>query len=242
MEAPRCYGTELAHLHHERFGDPARAAANELLTRLGRSGFVSGTVVDLGAGSGILSRIVSEAGFKVFGIDQSAEMLAIAREHAPAATLVQASIWEAELPPCVAATAVGEVLNYRSGDARPLASLFSRIYQALDRHGSFLFDLAGPGRSGPSGMRRATWTFGDTSLAMVEQEDVGQPCLTRRIAITVHDGDLVHRADEVHDLILHDPFAVADALGRAGFSVERLQAYGELELLPGWHAFAATKP
>jgi methylase of polypeptide subunit release factors len=46
-------------------------------------GFRDGTVVDLGCGSGILASIVSQAGYRVIGMDISDAMVAIARERAP---------------------------------------------------------------------------------------------------------------------------------------------------------------
>ena len=63
------YGEDQAAIHHREFGDLARTAADLVIDELRRGGLVSGTVVDLGCGSGILARAVSEAGYRVVGVE-----------------------------------------------------------------------------------------------------------------------------------------------------------------------------
>src|SRR5262249_9084172 len=101
-DAPVHYARDLSGMHHRHFGMVARSAARGRLARVSRAGFSSGVVGDLAAGSGILTRAVVEAGFSGWGVDISDEMLAIARAEAPGATFVQGSLWEVELPGCVA--------------------------------------------------------------------------------------------------------------------------------------------
>src|SRR4051794_12076134 len=92
------YGPELAAAHHDGYGDVARAAAAVLRREL-RDG-ANGLVVDLGCGTGILARVMTDAGFDVLGVDLSADMIAIAQEHAPAARFVVSSFVDVDLPPC----------------------------------------------------------------------------------------------------------------------------------------------
>jgi hypothetical protein len=66
-------------------------------------------VVDLSAGSGILSRRVVEAGFRARGVDLSAEMFRIARTQARQASIVRGSLRSANLPPCTAVGGQGGV-------------------------------------------------------------------------------------------------------------------------------------
>src|SRR4051794_10501643 len=139
------YPADLARIHDESFTDFSRAAAAELLRRLPAAGLV----VELGCGSGNASQILSEAGYDVLGIDISDAMLAIARTRAPLADFRQGSLWDAEIPDCVAVAAIGEVLNYTvdatAGEQR-LPELFARVYDGLRPGGLFMFDFATPGR------------------------------------------------------------------------------------------------
>src|SRR5262249_29994188 len=140
------YAEDLAHIHDAGYGHVARAAAPVLLDALGGT---RGLVVDLGCGSGILAAALADAGLDVLGIDLSAEMLALARRRAPPARFQAGSLLSAELPPCVAVTAVGECVNYlfdASNSDKALLELFQRVHAALAPGGAFLFDAAGPGR------------------------------------------------------------------------------------------------
>ena len=55
-------------------------------------------MIDLGCGSGILSRAVSEAGYDVLGIDISEAMIAMARQRVPRGQFRVESLLTAELP------------------------------------------------------------------------------------------------------------------------------------------------
>jgi SAM-dependent methyltransferase len=241
------YGRDLAALHDRHFGMVARAAARELVARLGAAGFASGTVVELAIGSGISSRMLAEAGFEICGVDISAEMLSLARASVPQARLECASLWDVELPACVAVTAIGEAFCYvapgTSTNADPTEALAERlrtIHDALQPGGVLLFDLAGPGRSGPTGSRNVVGRFPGAFVSSVERERDG--LLTREIDTFVADGPLYRRSVEHHVLRLHDPERVDALLRELGFCTQRLARYAEFELLSGWHAFAATKP
>lgn len=104
----KAYREDLAYIHDVGHGDLAEAAARRLVEELRVRGFRSGVVVDLGCGSGILASIVSDAGYRVTGMDLSDAMVAIARKRAPQAEFYVRSFLSADLPDCVAVTAIGE--------------------------------------------------------------------------------------------------------------------------------------
>jgi aminoglycoside 6'-N-acetyltransferase I len=240
---PAYYGAELALIHHRHFGATAEAAARELLSRLARAGITRGTVVDLAAGSGILSRRVMDAGYGAWGLDLSEEMLRIARTEAPAATFVRESLWSADLPPCVAVAAVGEAFCYAADPKAGLAALGTRLpafHAALARGGVLIFDVAGPGRSGPAGVRRTFRSLDGAYLGLEEREEEGRKA-TRDISLFLPRGTLFANVGETHVLRLYDPESVGALLGEAGFSWERLPGYDGFDAGPGWHAFAAVK-
>src|SRR5262245_7905127 len=70
------YGDDLAYIHDAGFGELARNAAPFLVEALRRRGICDGLVIDLGCGSGLLARGLSEAGYDVLGIDISSAMIA----------------------------------------------------------------------------------------------------------------------------------------------------------------------
>src|SRR5262245_16914733 len=108
----KAYASDLAYIHDVGHGHFARQAAPALLKLLQQHAITSGTVVDLGCGSGIWAEALVKAGYNVLGIDISAAMIDIARQRVPKAQFQVGSYLKAELPPCVAVTSIGECLNY----------------------------------------------------------------------------------------------------------------------------------
>jgi SAM-dependent methyltransferase len=185
--------------------------------------------------------VFGDAGYDVLGVDQSADLLAIARRRAPAARFVHASLHDVELPPCAAVVAMGEIFNYaRIGD-----ELFARVRAALRPGGLFVFDAAAPGRGSADPVR--SWFEGDGWVVCVDtREDAEARRLTRRIAtFRSADGGSWARSDEEHVLTLYWPDAVVADLTAAGFEDARVLAEGygpELELPPGLPVYAARAP
>lgn len=232
------YAPQLARLHHEHFGHVARAAAAVLLEALSRRGITSGTIVELACGSGISSRILSDAGYDVLGVDISEAMLAIARHEAPRARFMQGSLWDFELPACVAVTAIGEAFSYATTSARPLERRFAEIATASSL---FLFDVSVPGRSGPAHRRRGGWEHEGAFVFLDEREDPEAHTLERVIDSFVPEGELHRHSRELHRLTLHEPEFVRDSLERAGFEPTRLDRYADFAFLPGWVGFLAVE-
>ena len=224
------YGPDQAHIHHAAFGDLAEGAATRLLAELRATGHEAGTVVDLGCGSGILARRVSDSGYEVEGVDLSPAMLDLARRNAPQATFRRESLLDAELPPTVAVTAIGEALNYatdeRAGDAA-LTAVVGRARASLEPDGIFLFDVATPGRYGPDGVANRlhdqdTWTL---FMHAVESDDGRR--LDRFVTIFRRSGTGAYeRTDEHHVLRLYEPAMLVTTLEAAGFAVAVLENYG----------------
>ena len=233
------YRADLAHVHDDGFGGPARGAAGVLLAALEGAGFSSGRVVDLACGSGILSQRLSEAGYDVLGIDLSPDMLALARQRAPKATFVEASLLSAELPPCVAVALVGEGINYlfdESHSTHALVKLFARIRAALPPGGVLLLDAAGPEREPARNFRE-----GDGWAVQFEQTiDAQRETLTRRIVTFRRAGESWRRDEETHRQRLLSPEEVTELLREAGFAARVLSAYGEFRFPAGWAGFLAT--
>lgn len=238
------YRAELARVHHEGFGDFARNAAATLLDVLAQAGVTDGLVVDLGSGSGILARLLTDAGYQVLGVDITDDMVRLATRHAPAARFVRAPLLDVDIPSCVAVTAIGEVLNY-AFDPRTgldnLLPLFRRVAGALRPRGVLMFDVAGPGRAGPTGRREHFADSDGWTIRSLAEEHAEDATLVRHITLMTRDGDAYRRHDERHVLRLYRPDDVEAALVEAGLAgVRRLDRYRDLDLPPGLTAFLAT--
>ena len=244
MPAELFYGEDLAYVHDQAFGHLARAGGETLLRLLARQGFDSGLVVELGSGSGITAQLVTERGYEVHGVEVSADLVEFARQRAPAAHFVNASLLDAELPACVACAAIGECFNYafdeRAGDSA-LPAIFERVHAALQPGGLFLFDIAAPGRE--RGGPRRDWSEGSGWMLCLEaSENHAERSLERRITVFRELDGGYRRSDELHRLRLYEVQFVLDALADAGFEARQLAAYGSaVHFGRGHSGFLATK-
>jgi SAM-dependent methyltransferase len=239
------YQEDLAYIHDVGFGGFAQQSAPGLLGILRRCGVADGLVVDLGCGSGLWARELADAGYAVLGIDQSAALLHIARPRVPEARFRRASFLEADLPPCAAVTAIGEVFNYLFDPANgpeALAVLFGRVYQALRPGGIFIFDIAEPGRGGGPGRHQKHFQGADWAVLVETEEDKQAAILTRRITSFRQVGKLYRRAEEIHRVRLYWGTVVRAGLRHLGFRTRLLRGYGAFRFPVGLVGLVARKP
>jgi len=239
------YGEDVAYIHDVGHADFALRSAPAILEVLRENGITEGLVVDLGCGSGIWAGELLRAGYRVLGIDISEDMIELARHKAPEAEFRVASLFEAPIPPCDAVTAVSEVLNYLfdpENEELGLGRLFARVHGALRPGGVFVFDVLGPGQV-PPGTTSRGWSAGDDWAVLSErEEDAEGGIMERRIVSFRRVGEHYRRDDELHRVRLYPPEAIEDELGRAGFEVATMSAYGEYPLGENHAAFVARKP
>ncbi|HMC64286.1 MAG TPA: class I SAM-dependent methyltransferase, partial [Gemmataceae bacterium] len=175
------YEEDLAYIHDVGFGHFAKRAAPAVLRMLRQSGITKGLVVDLGCGSGIWARELTSAGYDVLGVDISQSMLALARQKAPHARFVHASLLKVTLPACAAVTSIGECVNYlfdARNNQRELARFFARVYQALRAGGTFIFDSLEPGQVKGPGPRVRNAEGPDWATLVQTEEDTQKRLLT----------------------------------------------------------------
>ncbi len=230
------YGDDLAYIHARGFADFARAAAGVVIERLGDAGIADGLVIDLGCGDGSLLREITARGFDGLGVEPSPAVAARARQTAPRAEVVVASAHDASrFPPCVAVTAIGEVLSYLDPDSMdppPLSRTLEHLHAALDPGGVLVFDLVCDSAGRLDGR---SWRVGpDWALLTDVSEDVDAALLTREIITfrqLVPDGGY-RRGAERHRLVVHRASDVLDLLTALGFAVETADGYGSHRLPP----------
>jgi SAM-dependent methyltransferase len=225
------YAEDLAWIHEAGFGSLARDGAMTTVALLRRAGITQGRVVELGCGGGTSAEIVEEAGYQVCGVDLSPAMVNLA--------------YATPVPPCVAVTAIGEVLNYgacRGPGAREVTALFRRVFGALMPGGFFVLDLAGPGRA-PSKAPAHHHRVGRDWAVLVETlESANGRRLDRHITAFRRVGRHYRRTEEVHRLRLYPAGEVASLLRAAGFRVRVRRGYAGGEFAPGHRVFIARHP
>jgi SAM-dependent methyltransferase len=239
------YREDLAYIHDVGFGDYALESAPGILKILAQNQIREGLVVDLGCGSGLWAQELTKAHYRVLGIDISEPMVDIARRRVPEAEFRVGSVFGADIPPCGAVTAIGEVLNYLfdpASDLRGLINLFYRVYDALTPGGVFVFDVAEPGQV-PRGTKTRGFSEGEDWVVLVEkEEDTERRTLTRRISSFRKVGEHYRRDDEVHHLQLYESSEIAKELREVGFRVRTMRGYGRYPLPKAHAAFVARKP
>lgn len=232
------YADDLAYVHHTGFADLARGAARFVVAQLGDE---PRRVVDLGCGSGILLRALTDAGHQATGVDLSPAMLRLARRNAPRARLVRGSLYDVALPRADLILAIGEPLNYLEPGQRtaPLAPFFRKAARALAPGGQLIFDVIvdGPGRS----LTRRSWAAGaDWAVLVDTREDRARHTLVRDVTSFVKRGAGYARTRELHHVRVLRTREVLRQLRAAGFSVRVRQSYGEHPLAERRRAFVCT--
>jgi SAM-dependent methyltransferase len=239
------YREDVAYIHDVGHAEFALETAPGILEILARNGVHKGLVVDLGCGSGLLARELLDAGYRILGIDISEAMIELARRRAPEAEFRVGSLFDADIPPCGAVTAISEVLNYMfdpENEERGLSRLFRRVHDALSPGGVFVFDVLGPGQVPPGSKARGFRVGEDWAVLSEREEDAERRTMARRIVSFRKVGEHYRRDDEVHRVRLYDPSELSAALGEVGFRVRTMNSYGEYPLGENHAAFVARKP
>lgn len=226
------YRPDLALVHHLGFGGHADACAPGILTLLQPVHRRGGLVVELGCGSGRLTRHLVDAGHRVVATDASPAMLDLTRRHVPEAEDIRRlALPDDELPAADAVVSVGHVLNYLP-DEESLERALVSAARALLPGGLLLIDLCDLAwgelrRDAPNQAR-----LGD-DWAVVTQFDVPSPDrFVRRITTFLRrDDGLWRRDDERHENVLIETAAVPGRLRQHGIDAELAPAFGT-EALP----------
>lgn len=182
-------------------------------------------LLDLCCGTGRISRILAERGFRVTGLDGSEGMLEFARQEAPGAHFARADARTFTLgEPADAVLSLFDSLNHVTGPGE-LEQVFARIFDALVPGGRLLFDL----NDESSFLRH--WK-GDT-YTVVEDDHVSlmrgvydQPARMGTVTVTLFrmmDG-VWRRSDVVVRERCYEGDEVMEMLRRAGFHAEMHRA------------------
>jgi SAM-dependent methyltransferase len=236
------YRRELALVHHLGFGFHADACAPGILRLLEPVLETGGTVLEIGCGSGLLTKYLVDAGHRVIATDASPPMLELARAYAPGAAEIRPLVLASDpVPPADAIVGVGHALNYLP-TAAAIERALGALAEALVADGILAVDLcdlewAAVRRDQPSQGRVGT------DWAIVTESSVPAPDrYVRQMAVFVRDGDGTwHRDDERHDNVLVATTSVPALLARHGVDAEVRDSFGTETLPQGLKAVVGRR-
>jgi len=231
------YRRDLARIHHLGFGFHADACAPGILALLEPVRAQAGVVVEIGCGSGLLTRHLVDAGYRVIATDASPAMLDLAREIVPdAQDIVRVTLPDDPIPSADAIVGVGHALNYLP-DAASLERALVAICGALRPGGLLAFDICGldygEARRGSPSIGRV----GDDWAIVTEFPATTTDQFVRQMAtFTRNDDGSWRREDERHDNVLIDIARVSALLAEHGVEATAETSFGSEQLPPGLYA------
>jgi SAM-dependent methyltransferase len=237
------YRRDLAQVHHLGFGFHADRCASGILALLEPVRATNGLVLELGCGSGLLTRKLLDAGHRVIATDASPAMLELARDEAQGVEEMRRLVLPDDpLPECDAIVSVGHVLSYLPDEASIDRALVAAA-GALRPGGVFAIDLCDLRwgevlREAPSqGRAGDTW-------AIITAFSLPRPNLFVREMITfvrVEDGTW-RRDEERHENVLIDTSRVPALLAERGLETRVSESFGEEELPEGLVTILGRRP
>jgi SAM-dependent methyltransferase len=237
------YRRDLALVHHLGFGAHAEICAPGILLLLEPVLERGGVVVELGCGSGLLTRELVDAGHRVVATDASPAMLDLAREHAPGAEEIRTLVLPDDpIPPADAVVSIGHVLSYLPDEAaidRALAAAAT----ALRPGGILAIDICDlewgeVRRDEPNFARIADdWAI-ITRYSMPSPER-----FVRQLAVFLRNDDGTwRRDDERHDNVLIDTSRIPARLAEHGVEASVGSAFGPETLPAGLRTVIGRRP
>jgi SAM-dependent methyltransferase len=237
------YRHDLALIHHLGFGFHADACAPGLLHLLEPVRERRGLVVELGCGSGLLTRHLLDAGHRVIATDASPAMLELAREHAGDAEIRRLVLPDDPIPEGDAVVSVGHVLNYLS-DADAIDRALVAIAAALRPGGVLAIDLCdlAYGEARTDDPPTVGWVADD--WAIVTERSMPSPDrFVRQMATFVRNDDgSWRRDDERHENVLIDTSLVPALLAWHGVEASVGGSFGAERLPEGLHTVIGHRP
>ena len=221
------YREDLALVHHFGFGFHADACAPGILALLEPIRQQHGVVLEVGCGSGLLTRHLIDAGHRVIATDASPAMVELAKEYAAGAEDVRVlALPDDPLPAADAVVSVGHVVNY-AGDRAAVERALVAIAKAVRPGGLFAIDVCdlewAALRQGAPGAGK----IGDDWAIAVEFSTPAPDRFVRHIATFLRNPDgSWRRDDEVHDNVLLDTTLIPGLLADCGVDVSVQSSFG----------------
>ena len=220
------YDTFMDNVPYDEWGE-------YLVSLLKKYGVEDGLVLDMGCGTGAMTRYLDAHGYDMTGIDLSEEMLTIAKEKSsPDILYLLQDMREFELYGTMrAAVSVCDSMNYIL-EEEDLLQVFSLVNNYLDPGGLFIFDM--------NTIHKYRDVIGDTTIAEDREdgsfiwensydEETGINTYELALFIPREDG-LYEKDEEVHYQRAYSLEKIKELIGKAG--MELLAVYDAYTLEP----------
>jgi SAM-dependent methyltransferase len=237
------YRRDLARVHHEGFAFHADGCAPGIVRFLEPVRARGGLVVELGCGSGLLTRHLIAAGHRVVATDASPAMLDLAREVAPGAESIERlSLPDDPIPAADAIVSVGHALNYLPDEASIDAALIA-IAGGLRPGGLLAIDLCdlGYGEARGDAPENRGWVADDWALVTAFSRPTPDRFIRQMAIFTRGDDGSWRRDDERHDNVLIDTSRVPALLREHGVQAGLSTSIGDHELPEGLYALLGAR-
>ena len=184
----------------------------QLLTWLQRNDLQPKTAMDLACGTGVLCRILQDAGIRSAGMDFSAGMIEIAKEASP------------EIPYDVAdmityrpekhfelVTCTGDAINHIP-ELSDVEKIFQNVYGYLSPGGWFVFDILNENEVSTS--EPFEMDYDESTRVWFQMTRPGEKQVN--LKIRVYENDAFRFEENIRETI-HDPVEICRLLGKCGF-------------------------
>lgn len=228
------YRRDLALVHHLGFDFHANSVAPAILKLLAPVREKDGLVVELGCGSGHLTRHLVEAGHRVIATDASLAMLELANEVAAGVQEIRLlTMPDDPIPAADAIVSVGHPISYLP-DAAAIDRALIAMAEALNPDGVMAIDICdlewGRARADEPNLGRA-----GEDWAIVTEFSLPTPDrYVRQMAIFIRNEDgSWRRDDERHDNVLIDTALIPELLASHGVNAAVGGSFGDERLPTG---------
>ncbi|MEA2451392.1 MAG: hypothetical protein QOG04_102 [Actinomycetota bacterium] len=223
------YKPDLAMVHHLGFGFHADMCAPGVLALL--EPFRGGRVLEIGCGSGLLTKYLVDAGHSVIATDASPAMLDIARDYVPgAASFELLTLPDDPIPQVDAIVSIGHPISYLDTE--------EAIWRALEHIAKassvFALDICD--------LEWGTHRIDQKDLAIVKDDwalitRFSQPPPNKYVremtTFLKNDDGSWKRSDERHDNVLVETSKIPDLLAGHGVTATIEASFGSEELPAG---------
>jgi SAM-dependent methyltransferase len=225
------YRPDLSLVHDRGFGFHAQMCAPGVLGWLEPVLARGGLVLEVGCGTGLLTRHLVAAGHRVLATDASAAMLDLAREALPGTEFARLTLPDDPVPPADAVVGTGHALNYLDTVADVERALIA-LARAIRPGGVLALDLCDL-RWGEARRDAPDQVRGGEGWLLVSRFSVLAPDRFVRDMTTFvrREDGLWRRDDEHHENVLLDTATLPGLLQAHGLSTQLRPSFGT-EVLP----------